>query len=122
MAAQDASRLVQDVVTSIRTLEPFPHAKFMDRLYTKTRAVAKIGIFRDRLEPVQPFGPDPESATIDIISVAPHLESLAIQSVVSAVGDLDDGTDKSGFRPCVHPVRLPTSGPRLLLQSEITYE
>jgi len=115
MATQDNSRLVQDVVTSIRTLEAFPHARFMDRLYSKTRAVAKIAVFRDHLEPVQPFGPDPESASIDIISVAPHLESLAVQSVVSAIGDLDDGTDKSGFRPCVHPVRLPTCGPRLLL-------
>lgn len=80
----------------------------MNRLYSKTRATSVLSVFRPQLDPVEPYGPNPEIALIDNVPVDESLNRLAVQSIVSAIGGLDNNTDKSNFRACVNPVRILT--------------
>lgn len=108
MASTDIPGLVQAVITSIHSLEPFPQAKFMNRLYSKTRAIPTLAVFRPHLDIVEAYGPNPDAPAIDSIPVSDSLNRLAVQSIVSAIGQLDYSTDKPDFRACVNPVRTHT--------------
>jgi hypothetical protein len=111
-ASKAAEDLVQDVVRAVSTLEPFPILQFMQRLYNKARQTPNAAVFKTQL-PVEteppvdpPYWPN-DGLLLNNIDASPRLQTLALQSIVTAVASLDNDTDKSGFRGCVQGVSSP---------------
>ncbi|RYO86620.1 hypothetical protein DL764_008985 [Monosporascus ibericus] len=101
----DVEKLTQGLIETIGALPHFPVTAYMNRLYNITRTASILTPFKNDLT-IRPIENDEAPTQVSGLKIDGRDESdaintLAVQSVVTAISSLNSTSDKPGFRACV---------------------
>lgn len=91
------NQILPETVALLTLIQPFPNQKFIDRLYNKAVQTSNVAVFKADLPAQPPYGPD-DGMHIDGVDATDHIQLLAEQAAVQALGSLAPGSDKYGIR------------------------
>ncbi|MCJ1421447.1 hypothetical protein MMC32_007811 [Xylographa parallela] len=96
------STTVAAVIGALRGIPQFPAVDFVNRLYNKARSCGNVAPFQAHLQPLAPYGEDPNGPALDQVNASSYLELLAESSAVQALGNLDPANDKHKLKACAN--------------------